>query len=187
MLINLLSQLGIIITLLASLTQQVEVLQLQVDNLVDDLKVEVVEEVVLEEVKEPKKIGQEYEVLDAFKCGNDGDICECEIREDESIYLWTGDCEECGKIEEGESHIMYDPATKEYVGRMDAVCVTKPKLDCSEMGYWALIDGPDERLWKGYNYYEEWMGKCVHRGINKWMYYEDERWHNQRLGEGYAY
>ena len=183
MLINLLSQLGIIATLLASLTQQVEVIQLQVEEL---LTPQVVEEVV----EEPKTKGWFY-LEEPFQCLGVNDeleniICECQFREYRNEGIGMRDiikknCQPCDEFVEQGRHLFYDPDT-DYIEALEGYCIEKPCKYCEDKSYWTnttinckdfkngCLKGWDKRKWQEHHPFICWLDKCVERPIDMYRY-----------------
>jgi len=205
MLINLLSQLGIIVTILASLTQQVEILQQKVEDFsqveVLQQKVEkmVEESEVIEEVLEEKV--EELDVSETFKCRYDSEICDCEVMvKGQAIAFRRVNCEYCPRFEMDELKTYYNPAIGEYFSLEKGECFNVPCQNCEELNYWGdtFIDCnyfkggcPDswkERKWQSLHYFECWMDKCVERGTKGYRYLSEQgNWIEADLPEDYNY
>ena len=203
MLVNILGQLGIVAFLIASLTQQVEVLQLEVEELIR--QEEVIEEVIKEETIAPVqeyKTGW-YELGEIFRCiedekAEDKRICDCQFKE---FRIYDGEfrigmvdvrknhCSACDNFKKREEHIQYDPDTKSYVNAIEGECYQNECPVCEDLDYWIATDVDcdwwengcikkwNEREWQVHNYYECWMKKCVYRGIDKYRYLDkNDHW-----------
>ena len=153
MLINLLSQLGIISILLTQITQQVEVITLQVEELLTPQVVEIVieePEVILEEVELFKEIKDQpetgwYNLVGEFDCKYDREICKCQIKEfrsyEETFKITAReidrtDCQYCGEFEKIKNEIVYDPLNKKYLEVERGYCIEKPCEHCDTLDYW---------------------------------------------------
>lgn len=196
MLIQILSNLGIIATLLANMAQQVEELQLKVEELVK-------QEEVIEEVIEPD-LDVQLDVQETFKCKYDHEICDCEVMvKGQAIAHKKSNCEHCPRFEIEEIKTYYNPAEKKYFSLEVGECKRTDCDNCEELNYWAdtfldcqkfvkfrgsCLDDWVYRNWQTEHYFGCWMDKCVKRGTKGYRYLsESGSWVETELPEDYSY
>lgn len=199
MIANILAQLGIVIALMASINNPVDLNKTQeaLDN-VDEVVKEIDKELDKHdppkvEKKEEKSGEVKYKVLLETECWKknlstkEDMICDCVVEDQgNEIILRRNNCEVCDKFVYKKYHTFNDPATG-YFGIEEGYCIQDLEKRCNEKDYWAYVDTDLEGLWQFHHNYEMWMGKCLFRGYDNWRKLEDHDWVYEDLSEGWSY